>query len=69
MCIYIFYINLLSLKPKNASELLKQRHYYENSMSVEEYYSLGKNNQLSWKYLSANSCAIELLKANPVRIH
>ena len=54
---------------KNASELLKQRHYYENSLSVEEYYSLGKNNQLSWEYLSANPCAIELLKANPARIH
>ena len=54
---------------KNASELLKQRHYYEKSLSIEEYYSLGKNNQLSWEYLSANPCAIELLKANPARIH
>ena len=54
---------------KNAGELLKQRHYYENSLSVEEYYRLGKNNQLSWEYLSANPCAIELLKANPARIH
>ena len=54
---------------KNASELLKQRHYYEKSLSIEEYYSLGKNNQLSWEFLSANPCAIELLKANPARIH
>ena len=54
---------------KNAGELLKQRHYYENSLSVEEYYSLGKNNQLSWEYLSGNPCAIELFKANPARIH
>jgi len=54
---------------KNAGELLKQRHYYEKSLSIKEYYSLGKNNQLSWEDLAENPCAIELLKANPARIH
>ena len=52
----------------DAIELLKNRITYENNLSREEYYDLGRRNRIDWKGLSANPNAIDLLKENPKQI-
>ena len=45
-----------------AIELLKEKVQSEKNMSKEEYNKLENNKKINWKYLSANECAIDILK-------